>query len=65
MKSISIRNVPKSRDIIWVSSDEDVVKCIPDTKKAYKSKIVALKSGTATVSAIVDGQYYSTTITVP
>ena len=64
-KSINIRNVPKCRTITWVSSDESVIRCIPDAARAYKTKVIALQPGTATLSAILDGQYYSTTITVP
>lgn len=64
-KVISIKNVPKNRNITWESSNPDVINVEPNDKSNAKIYVTALSSGTAEITATVDGQDYVTEITVP
>lgn len=64
-KVISIKNVPKNRNITWKSSNPNVISVEQDAKSNAKIRVTALSSGTAEITATVDGQDYVTKITVP
>ena len=60
-KKLSVSNIEKTDAVTWTSSDDSVVSIVPNGKKA---KIKALATGTAEITATVNGHNYKTTVTV-
>ncbi len=60
---LTVKNVSKTQAVGWTSSDPSVVKV--DDQGKTSVTLTAVASGTATVSAVVDGHSYSCEVTVP
>lgn len=68
-KTVILKNVPKGRDVKWTSSDENIIKVIPDAVNPSKVKLLAGTSDGVTISpaeikAVVDGQTYTVNVFV-
>lgn len=61
---ITYKPAPYTKQILWVSSDPDIVSVCGTEKKPAKAYLVAKAPGTATVSCKVGGEKYSCEVTV-